>query len=210
MIIHFSEITDHTRFEFFVQEYLQIKGYHVEHGPGIGPDGGKDMIASLTTEGLTFRMLVSCKNHNKGIGTDSSDLSKLHQHQCTGFLYVYSSYPTSALTEQIKRSCDGQKIPHDIIAGAQIERDLIENPAMRGLIYRFFPETHKRISGILNIDECPRCQHLTQGDIIGFPLQAKNGEPLLEIACGGCATYNLPDELLLGPSYTLRHDPNFL
>lgn len=208
MIIDFSEITDHTRFELFVQEYLQIKGYKVEHGPGIGPDGGKDMIVSLTIEGLTFRFLVSCKHHKKGIGMDSSDLSKLCQHQCTGFLYVYSSYPTSALNEQIKRSCDAHKTPHDIISGTDIERDLIENPAMRGLIYRYFPKTHRKISGIWNINECPRCLHYTLGDVAAFPYQSSNGEPLLEIACGGCAPYNLSDDLLLGPSFTIVRDPN--
>lgn len=210
MIIDFSEITDHTRFEFFVQEYLQLMGYHIVHEPGIGPDDGKDMIANLTVEGLTFRMLVSCKHHKSAVREDSSNLSKLSQHRCTGFLYIYSSYATSPLIKQIKESCGVSNTPNRIIYGEIIERDLIEIPAMRGLIYRYFPKTHRRISGIWNINECPRCLHYTQGDISAFPFQSSNGEPLLEIACGGCAPYNLPDELLLGPSFTIVRDPHTL
>lgn len=208
MIIDFSEVKDHTKFELFVKEYLQTKGYYISNGPGLGPDGGKDMIATyIHPQGWQTRLLVSCKNHQNAVNLDSSDPSKLAQHHCQGFLYVYSSYPTSALREQIERSCDSARIPNTIITGADIEKDLIENPVMHGLIYQYFNHSHQRISNVLGIEECPRCREYRLGDISAYPYKQSDGSPGLALACGNCATYCLPDEILLGPSFVIHEDP---
>lgn len=208
--IDFTEITDPTRFEEFAKHYLACDGWTISEGPGMGPDGSKDFIATITqTYGFQVRMLVSCKNHRRAVGTDSSELSRLDQHRCSGFLYFYSSYPTEGLRQQIDQSCAPRRIPYNIITGADIVRGLIEDPRKRPLIYHFFPASHARMSPELSFEWCPNCKEHTMGDVFAYPVTNNDSSPGWMVACGNCATYNMPDEIAHSRDpIILIEDPN--
>ena len=149
-LINFTEIPDDHTFELFAREFFEKLKLHVEDGPDVGPDGGRDIIVTETRTGIlgstAIRWLVSCKHYavsSKAIGDkiEYNISDRVHQHSCDAFLGFYSTSITSGLNKRLKEfSFQCLVLDHELI-----ERYLLEQSELQPLIPRFFPVSWKAI-----------------------------------------------------------------
>lgn len=108
-LIDFYEIEWDHDFERFGMGFLEAKGLKILRRPGLGSDGGKDMIVSQAGMfGSEFKWLVSCKHRVKsgrsiGVADDQANYNTLYRFGCHGFLFLYSKPPTEDLIRSIER-----------------------------------------------------------------------------------------------------------
>ncbi len=162
MILDFKEIPAGNKegasqgdFEHFASEFLQWLDYEIVSHPGLGPDGGQDLIVEKFRKGDTrakkVRFLVSCKHyahHKQGAGKsvgpadDPNITDRVAKHKCSGFIGFYSTSASKDLLTQLDGN-DGYD--HEIFDSRTIERLLMERLQKENysMLYRYFP-----ISGV--------------------------------------------------------------
>ncbi|MEF1254559.1 restriction endonuclease [Vibrio sp. M260112] len=140
-------------FENFASEFFQLLGLKIEHHPGIGPDGGKDMIVKEILDGQITksrkRWLISCKHKShSGTAVGSSDeidiITRVKRFQCTGFIGFYSTSPSQTLVDTFKDI--NREIECIFYNYSMIERELAKTDAGRDLAHRYFPQSSKLLN----------------------------------------------------------------
>ncbi len=107
---YLSEFTDGNQFERFARDFLRVKNFRIEEGPGEGPDAGKDIIVSerlqdILGNGVDYRWLVSCKYRATGainVSQEQAIIDRLQHHKCNGFIGFYSTWPSSGLLSRLE------------------------------------------------------------------------------------------------------------
>lgn len=158
MLLDFKEIPqantgngDQDTFELFSRDFLECAGYKIIEEPNRGPDGKKDMIVEEVLMGVdtstSIRWLVSCKHyaHSGKAVSDSDEINiteRLTQHNCGGFMGVYSTVPTSGLSDLLQ----GASYKHRTFDHEQIEKKIIELKEKGWILtQRYFPKSAKQI-----------------------------------------------------------------
>lgn len=155
MILDFKEIPQANKggglqdtFELFSRDFLELLNYKILEEPDRGADNKKDMIVEETLKGIGARVkkerwLVSCKHYaHSGRGvkdTDEPDISdRLQANNCVGFIGMYSTVPTTSLTNKLKSLND--RFEFIIFDREKIERELLDNLS-NNLFVRYFPKS---------------------------------------------------------------------
>lgn len=146
-MLDYTELpADGVRFEQLVREILVRSGFEV-HWTGVGPDGGRDLVATEKVGGLfapfSRKWLVSCKHKaHGGASVGVEDISDIVDAcaavDATGFLLACSTQPSSSVVrrlEELERSGNLLTLFWD---GIEIERRL-DVPDLFPLCHRFFP-----------------------------------------------------------------------
>lgn len=153
MILDFKEIPVANQggglqdtFELFTRDFLQYLGYRIICDPDRGPDGKKDMIVEEVIEGIaseySIRWLVSCKHfaHSGNAVKDSDEINiseRLRQHECQGFMGVYSTLPAVTLSGVLA----GIKYT-TVFDREKIEGLLLRDAEGQRLASRYFPVSY--------------------------------------------------------------------
>ena len=146
-MLDFKELpTDGVLFEQLIREMLLRSGFEV-HWTGVGPDGGKDLIATETVNGLlrpfARKWLVSCKHKaHGGASVVRADVEGIVD-DCArvgaeGFLLACSTQPASSVVsklEELQARGSLQTLFWDAI---EIERRL-DVPELFPLMHQFLP-----------------------------------------------------------------------
>jgi hypothetical protein len=155
MFIDFTEIRDGgDDWEAFTRDFLVALGFAIDSPPNRGADGGKDLLVlehlTGTLNRYPLRWLVSCK-HKAVSGRSVSEadepniLERMRSFRADGFLGVYSTVPSSGLSERLRALVDARDIRDFKIFDAR----LIENHLIRlgysQLLMRFFPVAYGRL-----------------------------------------------------------------
>jgi len=137
-------------FEQFIRELLLKTGLKV-HWTGVGPDGGRDLVAIETATGqlgkFSRRWLVSCKHKAHGgasVGMDalSSITDDCKAVDATGFLLACSTQPSSGVVRRLEELSSSGNLTTTFWDGVELERRL-DTPETFPLIHKFFPESAK-------------------------------------------------------------------
>ncbi|MBK8015253.1 MAG: restriction endonuclease [Betaproteobacteria bacterium] len=146
-MIDFTELpADGVKFEQLIRELLVRSAFDV-HWTGVGPDGGRDLIAVENVAGLLApfqrKWLVSCKhfaNANRSVGVDDvRDMSDTCAAVgASGFLLACSTQPSSALVRRFEEIEAQRRLVVRYWDGVEIENRL-SAPQTLPLIYLFFP-----------------------------------------------------------------------
>lgn len=192
MLIDFKEILDSTDWEEFSKAFLSLMGYKIDLRPGIGSDGGKDIIASrLVGHNGLYRWLVSCKYKSSGslgVADDEANANKLFEYKCHGFLFVYSRPITQGLLDSIERVCDRAVARHHVFTNREIEQILVSDPCFYILIRQFFPRSYERLVGDFGDSECD-CGR-SQGSVFLLPYTDPGSRQVTHVrCCGSCYSY---------------------
>lgn len=88
--------------ELFGADFIEQQGYQLLTRPAVGPDRGKDFLASFGTR----KYLVSCKHHiisGRSIGPsiERNPFERVNLHECDGFIGIYSSIVSQGLYDQL-------------------------------------------------------------------------------------------------------------
>ncbi len=146
-MIDFTELpSDGVKFEQLVRELLLRSGFEV-HWTGVGPDGGRDLIAIESAAGLLapFRRkwLVSCKhyaNSRKSVGLD--DVTDINDAcdavGASGFLLACSTQPSSTVVRRFEEIESRGKFVIRYWDSVELEKRL-SSPQTLPLIHLFFP-----------------------------------------------------------------------
>lgn len=199
-IVDFTEIGDDSKFEKFVEHYLSDMGYNIDRPPAYGQDRKRDLIVSDSVRHSKrgFRWLVSCKYYSGRVGQndDKADINKLYEHDCDGFMFVYSSEPTNSLLDSVEAVCEKGRKPYKFITGWEIEKNLISYSEHVSTFSYYFPNSFKIIASLKDEPEC-QCQchdFYTQGDpLYVLSLQRKQNDiPKYEMICCECMYHIRP------------------
>ncbi len=189
MILDFTEIPQANKggglqdtFELFTRDFLQLLGYRIIESPDRGADGKRDLIVDEILSGInsevTLRWLVSCKHYaSSGKAVSDADeiniSDRLKQHECDGFMGVYSTLPATSLAGVLKKQ------HHCVFDRERIESILLSNPEGLKIAARYFPESYKKylienplpakIFGKIEPLQCAVCQrNLLESDVPGL------------------------------------------
>jgi len=146
-MLDFKELSsDGQDLELLTRELLFRQGLSV-HWSGKGADGGRDLICIEYRDSFLLpdskRWLVQCKHNaisGKSVGISDLDniVDSCKQHNCTAYLLVCSTYPSSAVVQRLEAI--GQ-IPGSIQTAfwdaVRMER-LLSTPSNWSLAQRFF------------------------------------------------------------------------
>lgn len=154
MILDFKEIPEanigsglQDTFELFSRDFLAYMGYRIIEDPSRGADGKKDLIVEEILTGVaaeqTIRWLVSCKHfaHSGSSVRDSDEISisdRLMQHQCDGFMGVYSTIPSTSLQGMMRNQ------RFIVFDHEKIESYLLRDVYGMKIAARYFPKSFKR------------------------------------------------------------------
>jgi hypothetical protein len=155
MFVDLKEVLpDGDEWEAFARDFLVILGFTIDTPPNRGADGGKDMIVTESLSGTLgkypFRWMVSCKHKaHSGKAVSEADepniLERVRSLNCDGFIGIYSTLPTSALSERLRGLRDNRGIRDYRLFDAR----LIENHLVRlgysKLLMRCFPLAYQRL-----------------------------------------------------------------
>lgn len=191
MIIDFKEITpgnkggeNQDEFELFSRDFLESIGYEIIRHPDRGPDGKKDMIVRGKGNGKKIiDWLVSCKHNansktSKSV-TDTDELNimeRLVANKCTGFIGVYSTIQSSALSNLLYGCKD--KIRSEIYDHKRIEKLILEKKNRHQIFWRYFTNSYERhkhnLIGSSNNQVMNENQtiHLTENDVFNITKSA--------------------------------------
>jgi len=135
-------------FEIFSRDFLDYVGYQILKGPNRGPDRGKDLIVSEKRIGVggetIINWLVSCKHHaHSGSSVNPRDeiniKERLALHNCDGFMGVYSTIPSSGLSEILDAVSKSHEV--HIFDWGKIEESLLKTADGIQLAQRYFPNS---------------------------------------------------------------------
>lgn len=161
MIIDFSEINykGGTDFERFVEELLNALGWTIISKAAIGPDGGKDIIASIsetlpTGKQRNRKYVVQCK-HNAHSGKtvypkDISDFILMPQkHNAQGWLLVTSTKVSQNVVANISAACQTKPgVEFDHWDKRKLEA-LVLDERCREILKRYFPKSYLKSTNII-------------------------------------------------------------
>ncbi|EPC4056228.1 restriction endonuclease [Vibrio parahaemolyticus] len=194
MLIDFKEINDDHAFEYFAKLFLEACGLKVEVTPAKGPDGGRDIICSeITSFGqASYRWLVSCKHFahsGKSVGQsdDQANHNKLIEHQCHGFMFIYSTAFTESLRTSVVKVCETNKANHKFLTPWDIENIIVKSPRFYPLLNQFFPNSHSLL--IETIENQGSCCSQDTSDIPGYIFYRRDSDTHRVSAvnvCGYC------------------------
>lgn len=183
MILDFKEIPEANKnsglqdsFELFSRDFLEVLGFKIIRQPDRGADGKKDIVVREIRTGLVGETnvdwLVSCK-HFAHSGKSVSDkdepdiLDRVKAHNCRGFLGVYSTLPSSGLSNKLEGLKD--KIEYNVFDKERIEKKLLENANGLKLSRRYFVKSIEKFErenpkpakifdeqAIINCDYCKK------------------------------------------------------
>lgn len=155
MLLDFKEIPQanvggglQDTFELFTRDFLAYLGYRIVQDPDRGADGKKDLIVDEIVKGITseytIRWLVSCKHyaHSGAAVKDTDEINiseRLKQHNCDGFMGVYSTLPATSLTGLLSSQKNYQ-----IFDREKIESKILSNIDGHRLAARYFPKSFKK------------------------------------------------------------------
>jgi restriction endonuclease len=156
-MIDFTELpADGVKFEQLVREILVRSEFDV-HWTGVGPDGGRDLVAIETAQGqlapFERRWLVSCKhyaNSGKSVGLDDvTDISDACASvDATGYLLVCSTQPSSAVVRRLQEIQTNKRIATRYWDSIEIEKRL-NAPNTFALVNIFFPKSSAAIPWLI-------------------------------------------------------------
>ena len=156
-MIDFTEISDGDVWEEFCRDYLVALGLVVDIPPGVGPDGGRDLLVKEQLKGTlatkSFTWLVSCKHYassgrSVGIADEQNIRDRLEQHGAEGFIGFYSTTPSSALITRLKELRDQKRIQSfDIFSAQKIEAGF-HDIGLSGVLQQYLPNTHTALRPI--------------------------------------------------------------
>ncbi len=140
----------------FAREFFAALHLDIDKGPDRGPDSGRDLVITEKRKGLLssgqHRWLVSCKHYahsNKSVpnGDEPDILGRVNRFKADGFIGFYSTIPSA----ELNRTLESYKSQINVIVydSALIERALLNNPSLRGVLERFFPHSfagYKKVS----------------------------------------------------------------
>jgi hypothetical protein len=137
-------------FELFARDFLRLSGMTIIEDPSRGSDGGKDLIAVESREGpwgtSTVRWLVTCK-HKAASGDsvkpgDEVDLhTRLKRFDCNGLLAVYSTLPSSGLTDIFSWLREKERFEVLVLDKEALETKLLGSREFQSLAQRYFPKS---------------------------------------------------------------------
>ena len=155
MILDFKEIPEANKggglqdtFELFTRDFLQYLGYRIVSDPDIGADGKKDLIVEEMIPGImseySIRWMVSCKHYaHSGIAVKDTDepniTERLNQHDCQGFMGVYSTLPATSLSGLLIGVINKTIFDHE-----KIESLLLRDAEGQHLASRYFPKSFSK------------------------------------------------------------------
>lgn len=198
MIIDFTEIPKankggkhQDRFELFARDFLRAIGYKIIRGPDRGADGNKDIIISEATVGIggnetTTKWLVSCKHHaHSGKSVADKDepniIDRVTQHKCKGFMGVYSTLPSSGLSNRLYGI--RKKVPSVIFDSARIEEMIFNCKQKEQLLLRYFPKSNEKYMKLVSSQNEEQKQgeipmNLTESELLRI---TKTAQIILEV-----------------------------
>jgi len=156
-MIDFTEIPnsmkegDPDAFEKFCADYLVSLGYEIITGPSRGPDGGIDLKVKLVQKEsngdsrIEIKYLASCKHFatskkSVGVEDETSILDRIKQHDCDGFLGLYTTIASTPLQNRLI----ALKISFDIFYDKKIESTIVGFNNQEILFARYFPISYGR------------------------------------------------------------------
>lgn len=141
--------SDPDALEHFAHDLLELMGLAVVAGPDRGPDGGRDLVAAETRHGAigntTVRWLVSCKHYAHsgkavGVADEQNVQDRCSAHQCSGFMGIYSTIPSSALTTRLSALTSIETL---VLGRGKLEAILLERPDGLRLVARYMPKSYR-------------------------------------------------------------------
>ena len=161
-MIDLSEIEaggDGFRFERFVESLLECLGWRVLKGAGVGPDGGRDILAARTEESATGRVrertyVVQCKHYGgsgRSVGQDevSDCITQPARHCGQGWLLVTSSRLTEGAVQSIDAARSTKpEFEFGYWDSAHLERFLLRDEC-REVLKQYLPKSYSRCAGRL-------------------------------------------------------------
>lgn len=150
-MIDFSELpSDGIKFEQLVRELLLRSGFEV-HWTGVGPDGGRDLVAIEKAEGMLApfqrKWLVSCKHYaNSGKSVGLNDVTDINDAcdtvGATGYLLACSTQPSSTVVRRFEEIEARGKFVIRYWDSVELEKRL-SAPQTLALVYLFLPISAK-------------------------------------------------------------------
>ncbi|MBE1529573.1 hypothetical protein GGC65_004029 [Sphingopyxis sp. OAS728] len=150
-MLDFKELpSDGVRFEQLIREMLIRSGFEV-HWTGVGPDGGRDLVATERATGMlasfSRKWLVSCKHKAHGGGSvglpDVIDIvDACGAVDAEGYLLACSTQPSSGVVKRLEELQRSGKILTTFWDGVEIEKRL-NIPELFPLVHQFMPESAK-------------------------------------------------------------------
>lgn len=159
-VVDFKEISvayqggERDSFELFAREFLDKTGFNIVTDPDRGADGGRDIIVSENRQGIAgvteVKWLVSCKHKaHSGQSVRPSDelgiTDRIRAHGCNGFIGFYSTIASSGLAKILEGIKINDGLDVVVFDSEKIERLLLEDGRLRGVLQRFFPKTYKSL-----------------------------------------------------------------
>jgi hypothetical protein len=133
------------QFELFAREFLESLGFKFVSGPDRGADAGRDLVVEEIRTGVVgetrVKWLVSCKHkaHSGASVTpaDEQDIrDRVQTHNCSGFLAVYSTVPSSGLAAKL--NAPNLSFEVRVFDQESIEKQLLSSSGI-AFAKRFFP-----------------------------------------------------------------------
>lgn len=150
-MLDFKELpSDGVRFEQLIREMLIRSGFEV-HWTGVGPDGGRDLVATERAAGMlapfSRKWLVSCKHKAHGGGSvglpEVVDIvDACGAVDAEGYLLACSTQPSSGVVKRLEELQLSGKILTTFWDGVEIEKRL-NIPELFPLVHQFLPESAK-------------------------------------------------------------------
>lgn len=134
----------------FAREFFAALHIDIEEGPDRGPDSGRDLVIAEVRKGVLgsrqHRWLISCKhfapsNRSISVRDELDILGRVKRFEADGFIGFYSTIPSS----ELNRTLQTYKKDIDVLVydAALIERNLLNNPDLKGVFERFFPHSYR-------------------------------------------------------------------
>lgn len=155
MIVDFKEIEHKSGFIFerFIEDLLKALGWRIIIGAGLGPDGGRDIVASINESSGTGmvkerKYLIQCKHNahsNKTVMPgDISDFSLMpKRHDTEGWLLVTSTRVSENVVQNIDAANKVGRACFDYWDGKEIEKRVLFEDC-REVLKRYFPNSYAR------------------------------------------------------------------
>jgi len=123
-----------------------VRRYQIVQGPSRGADGGIDIGVLREVRGVKTKWLVSCKHFahsNDSVRrSDEEDiLDRVLEHDCSGFIGMYSTIPSSGLEQKLHRLLEHRSLQFEIVDGRRIERELLQTGRGFEVVRRFFSKS---------------------------------------------------------------------
>ena|GEM_PF-3744482 len=155
MIVDFKEIEDKSGFIFerFIEDLLKARGWRIILGAGQGPDGGRDITASInetfgTGKDKERKYLIQCKHYahsNKTVTPgDITDFSLMPQkHGTKGWLLITSTKVSENVVQNINAANKEGGVFFDYWDAREIEKQVLFEDC-REVLKRYFPNSYAR------------------------------------------------------------------